>query len=45
MRQESKAGLCGPLPAFIQSLGGRVDVKTQETALPIDYNRQEFGEH
>lgn len=45
MREGSKVGVCGPLPAFIQGLGGLVDLKTQETALPIHYNGPEFSEH
>lgn len=28
MREGSKVGVCGPLPAFIQGLGGLVDLKT-----------------
>lgn len=45
MREGSKAGVCGPLPASIQGLQGLVDLKSQETALSIHYNGQEFREH
>lgn len=45
MREGSKVGVCGPLPAFIQGLGGLVDLKTPKTALPIHYNGPEFSEH
>lgn len=45
MREGSKVGVCGSLPASIQGFSGLVDLKTQETALPIHYNGQEFSEH